>query len=103
MPSSRHRVTGRCKKSRSDETFGLKLLYGLGLGYVWAIFTIAFGLGAITRHLPFYNIPAFLLFLSAGTLHVVARRRPLDLVSKDQHDLRTSNSIPIFGLMESRQ
>ena len=50
---------------------GLKLLYSLGLGYVWLVFTLAFGLGAIARHLPFCNIPSFLLFLAAGVLHLV--------------------------------
>ena len=54
---------------------GLKWLLGLGLAYVWGVFTLAFGLGAIARHLPFYNIPAFLLFLSGGALHIIARKR----------------------------
>lgn len=60
---------------KQPPSLGLKRLYGLGLGYVWAVFTMAFGLGAIARHLPFYNIPAFLLFLSGGALHLVAIRR----------------------------
>ncbi|MGP1384841.1 MAG: hypothetical protein ACTS2F_14845 [Thainema sp.] len=49
----------------------LRSAYWLGLGYVWLIFTLAFGLGAIARHLPFYNIPALLLFLAGGALHVM--------------------------------
>lgn len=53
-------------------TLGGLWLYGIALGYVWLVFTLAFGLGAIAHHLPFYNIPAFLLFLAGGILHVIA-------------------------------
>lgn len=50
-------------------------LYGIALGYVWWVFTLAFGLGAIDRHLPFYNMPAFLLFLSAAILQGIGWTR----------------------------
>ena len=56
-------------------SLALKWLLGLGVGYAWFMFAAAFGLGAIARHLPFYNIPAFLLFLSSGILHIIARSR----------------------------
>lgn len=49
----------------------LSLLYGIGVWYIWLIFTLAFGLGAIAKHIWFYNIPAFVLFLAGAILHGV--------------------------------
>ena len=56
-------------------SLAMKWLLGLALGYAWLVFAAAYGLGAIARHLPFYNVPAFLLFLSRGILHIIARSR----------------------------
>lgn len=53
----------------------LNLLYGMSIWYVWLIFTIAFGLGAVAKHIPFYNVPAFVLFLSGAVLHAIVRWR----------------------------
>ena len=51
----------------------LSLLYGIGIWYIWLIFTLAFGLGAVAKYIPFYNIPAFVLFLAAAILHGIMR------------------------------
>jgi hypothetical protein len=45
------------------------LLYHISLWYIWLIFTLAFGLGAIAQHIPFYNIPAFVLFLAGAIFY----------------------------------
>lgn len=44
----------------------LNILYRLGLWYIWLVFTLAFGLGAAEQHIPFYNIPAFMLFVAGA-------------------------------------
>lgn len=44
----------------------LMLVHRIGLWYVWLVFTLAFGLGAVAKHIPFYNIPAFVLFLAGA-------------------------------------
>lgn len=51
----------------------LTLLYWLGNWYIWLVFALAFGLGAIGKHLVFYNLPAFVLFLAAAFIHGLAR------------------------------
>ena len=52
------------------------LLHGIGIWYIWLIFTLAFGLGAVARHIPFYNVPAFTLFLAGAIMHgIVGWRR----------------------------
>ena len=52
------------------------LLHGIGVWYIWLVFTLAFGLGAIARHLPFYNVPAFALFIAGAIMHgIVGWRR----------------------------
>lgn len=53
----------------------LQFIYGCGVWYVWLVFTLAFGSGAIAQHLPFYNIPALILFLAGGVLHGIVRGR----------------------------
>lgn len=44
----------------------LSILYTLGLWYIWLIFTLAFGFGTAAQHIPFYNIPAFMLFIAGA-------------------------------------
>jgi uncharacterized membrane protein len=44
----------------------INLIYGIGIWYIWLVFTLAFGLSAVAKHIPFYNIPALVLFLSAA-------------------------------------
>lgn len=55
----------------------LSLLYGIGIWYIWLVFTLAFGLGAVAKHIPFYNIPAFALFLAGAIINGIIwwRRR----------------------------
>jgi hypothetical protein len=48
-----------------------RLLYSIGIWYIWLIFSLAFGLGAVAKHIPFYNIPAFVLFLAAAIINVI--------------------------------
>lgn len=47
---------------------GIKVLHGLGSGYVWLVFTLAFGLGVFDKHLLFYNVPALASFLAGAFL-----------------------------------
>ena len=61
--------------AQGQTSFGFKLIYGLGLGYTWLTFTVSFGLGAISHHLSFYNIPTFLLFLAGAILYGIAWRK----------------------------
>ena len=54
----------------------LRLLHGIGIWYIWLVFMLAFGLSAVAKHIPFYNIPAFVLYLSAAILwEIVCWRR----------------------------
>ncbi len=54
----------------------MKLLYGIGVWYVWLVFTLAFGLGTVGKHILFYNLPAFLLFSAGAVLQgIVGWRR----------------------------
>ena len=55
----------------------LKLLHGIGIWYIWLVFTLAFGLGSVARHILFYNIPAFVLFLAGAILHGIVEWRRL--------------------------
>lgn len=48
----------------------ITLLHGIGIWYIWVVFTLAFGLGAIAHHIPFYNLPAFVLFLAGAIVSV---------------------------------
>lgn len=50
----------------------LSLLHGICIGYIWLVFTLAFGLGTVAKHIPFYNIPAFVLFLAGAILYGIA-------------------------------
>ena len=52
-----------------------KFWYALGCWYIWTVFTLAFGLGAAAMHIPFYNIPALILFLAGALLHGLVRWR----------------------------
>lgn len=47
----------------------LRFWYQMGIWYIWLIFTIAFGLGMIDNHMLFYNLPAFILFLSSAIFY----------------------------------
>ena len=40
---------------QSRESRALKLLYGIGVWYIWLVFTLAFGLGTVAKHLLFYR------------------------------------------------
>lgn len=44
----------------------LSFLHGIGVWYVWFVFTLAFALGTVDKHLLFYNIPALVLFLAGA-------------------------------------
>ena len=46
-----------------------RILYSAGIWYTWLVFSIAFGLGSITKHLVFYNVPAFICFLSGAATY----------------------------------
>jgi hypothetical protein len=60
-------------EDRLNANQATNLIYGIGVWYIWLVFTLAFGLSAVAKHIPFYNIPALVLFLSAaiarGRLH----------------------------------
>lgn len=49
------------------------LIYQIGSWYVWLIFTVAFGLGAASQHLLFYNLPAVVVFLAVAVLRGLPR------------------------------
>jgi hypothetical protein len=53
----------------------MTLLHKIGGGYIWLVFTLAFGLAAVDNHLLFYNVPALVLFLAGGVLHGFTWRR----------------------------
>lgn len=59
--------------SRNQRSRGLMLSYAIGSWYIWLVFALAFGLGTLTKHLLFYNLPAFLLFVAAAIAHGLAR------------------------------
>ena len=52
-----------------------RILYNAGLWYTWLVFTIAFGLGSIAGHLTFYNLPAFICFLSGAATYGIVWMR----------------------------
>jgi hypothetical protein len=60
---------------RLNANLATNLIYGMGIWYIWLIFTLAFGLSAVAKHIPFYNIPALALFLSAAIAHGAVRWR----------------------------
>lgn len=59
------------------ETRALNLLHGIGVWYVWLVFTLAFGLGTVAGHITFYNVPAFVLFLAGAIMHGILGWRRL--------------------------
>lgn len=54
---------------RTNAPRTMSLIYGFGIWYIWLIFTLAFGSGAVAKHIPFYNIPAFVLFLGGAIVN----------------------------------
>lgn len=58
----------------------IKLIYGIGIWYIWLVFTLAFGLSAVAKHIPFYNIPALILFLSAAIARAAVQWRRSDAI-----------------------
>lgn len=61
---------------QARQTKAMNLLHRIGVWYIWLVFTLAFGLGAVARHIPFYNVPALMLFLAGAIMHwIVGWRR----------------------------
>ena len=44
----------------------INVLRGMGMGYIWLVFMLAFGLSAAANHMPFYNIPGVVLYAAAA-------------------------------------
>jgi hypothetical protein len=57
---------------RSKKNGLFNLFYGMGIWYIWLVFTLAFGLGSVAKHIPFYNVPAFIVFLAGAILYAIA-------------------------------
>lgn len=57
---------------QANGTKGLNLIYEIGNWYIWLVFTLAFGLGSVAKHIPFYNVPAFILFLAGAIAYAMA-------------------------------
>ena len=56
----------------------LSILHNISIWYIWFVFTIAFALGTIGKHLLFYNIPALILFLAGAIFpRIVGWRRKI--------------------------
>ena len=54
---------------QGDGSRALRRLHRMGIWYVWLVFTVAFGLGAMAKHIPFYNVPALVLFLAGAIMY----------------------------------
>jgi hypothetical protein len=63
------KLQGVSQFSGNQRSQELTLLYSLGSWYIWLVFTLAFGLGALNKHLLFYNLPALLLFVAGAIAH----------------------------------
>ncbi|NEQ51178.1 MAG: hypothetical protein F6K11_13750 [Leptolyngbya sp. SIO3F4] len=61
--------------NQAETTTTVKRLHAIGIWYVWLIFTVAFSLGSLAKHLMFYNLPAFILFIAAAIIHGTSRWR----------------------------
>ena len=49
----------------------MTVLRGMGMGYIWLVFMLAFGLSAAANHMPFYNIPGVVLYAAAAIFWVI--------------------------------
>ncbi|MDJ1182927.1 hypothetical protein [Roseofilum casamattae] len=63
-------LMNRFYQGQAPKSFAL--LYRIGVWYIWFVFTLAFGLGTMGKHLLFYNVPALILFLAGAAVYAIA-------------------------------
>uniref|UniRef100_B8HLR8 Ferric oxidoreductase domain-containing protein n=1 Tax=Cyanothece sp. (strain PCC 7425 / ATCC 29141) TaxID=395961 RepID=B8HLR8_CYAP4 len=54
---------------KANGATALNWFYKIGTWYIWLVFTLAFGLGVVANHLPFYNIPALVLYVAGAMIY----------------------------------